>query len=118
MVQFNSLSAFIPSGKEFNKSKELFLEIGFSIVWEADDYVSFRKDNCGFILQRYDDKHFAENLMMNLTVNDLDAFWEELKQKELDKKFPIKLIKPTEFPWGREINLIDIAGVCWHISGN
>jgi hypothetical protein len=107
MVQFNALQSFVPSGKDFNKSKELFLEIGFSIVWEADDYVHFKKDNARFILQRYDDK-----------VNDLDEFWAEINQKELDKKYPIKLIKPTEFPWGREVNLIDIAGVCWHISGN
>jgi hypothetical protein len=54
--------------------------------------------------------------MMQLIVNDLDEFWAEINQKELDKKYPIKLIKPTEFPWGREVNLIDIAGVCWHIS--
>ena len=23
--------------------------------------------------------------------------------------------KPTDFPWGREVNIIDPAGVCWHV---
>jgi hypothetical protein len=116
MVQFNALEPFIPSGKDFKQSKELFLAIGFTIMWEADDYIGFKKENAQFILQNYNDKHFAENLMMNLKVNDLDAFWDELNQKELSKKFAIKLKEPTVYPWGREINMIDLAGVCWHIS--
>ena len=116
MVKFNSIEPFIPSGKEFEASKALFLALGFSINWENNGYIGFQRGNCKFILQNYDDKHFAENLMIRLTVNDLDAFWEEISQKELTKQFDIKLKEPTNFPHGREINLIDIAGVCWHIA--
>lgn len=28
----------------------------------------------------------------------------------------LKLVPPEEFPWCREVNLIDLAGVCWHIA--
>jgi hypothetical protein len=27
----------------------------------------------------------------------------------------VKFRPPTEFPWGREIHIIDLAGVCWHV---
>lgn len=116
MVKFNSLEPFIPSGGDFQKSRELFLQLGFEITWEADGYTGFCKDACRFILQRYDDKHFAENLMMRMTVNSLDQCWEELKRKELTRHFNIKIKEPTQYPYGREINLIDLAGVCWHIA--
>ena len=116
MVKFNSIEPFIPSGKNLEASKALFIALGFSIYWENNGYIGFQRDNCKFILQNYDDQHFAENLMMRITVNDLDAFWKEINQKELTKTFEIQLKEPTNFPHGREINLIDIAGVCWHIA--
>lgn len=116
VTKFNSLEPFIPSGSDFKKSRELFLQLGFEIQWEADGYAGFRKDACRFILQKFDDKHFAENLMMRMTVSNLDEFWEELTRKDLTKVFNIKLQAPKQFPYGREINLIDLAGVCWHIA--
>jgi hypothetical protein len=115
-MKFNSLEPFIPSGSDFEKSRRLFLALGFEIQWEAEGYIGFKKDACRFILQKFDDKHFAENLMVRLAVSNLDDFWDELNKKELAKKFGIKLREPTEFPYGREINLIDMAGVCWHIA--
>jgi len=49
-------------------------------------------------------------------VNDLEAYWAELKSKDLEAAFPgVKFKEPTEFPWGREIHVIDMAGVCWHV---
>jgi hypothetical protein len=116
MVKFNGLEPFIPSGPDFEKSKQLFLALGFQINWEGGGYIGFQRDNSAFILQNYDDKHFAENLMMRLNVNDLDAFWQEINALNLTQKFGVKLKEPTVFPWGREVNLIDIAGVCWHIA--
>jgi hypothetical protein len=46
----------------------------------------------------------------------LDLYWSELAAKNLESSFPgAKLREPTDFPWGREIHLIDLAGVCWHV---
>jgi hypothetical protein len=27
-----------------------------------------------------------------------------------------RLKPPTDFPWGREVHFIDLAGVCWHVG--
>ncbi len=115
-MTFNSIEPFIPSGKDFEGSKKLFLELGFTINWDAGDYIGFQRDQCKFILQRYDDKHFAENLMMRVAVSNLDDFWNEVNAKKLPEKFGIKINPPQTFPHGREVNLIDIAGVCWHFG--
>ncbi len=116
MTTFNTLEPFIPSGADFEASKQLFLAIGFHINWENGGYIGFQKDNCSFILQDYNDKLFAENLMMRLSVNDLNGFWAEINSKDLTNKFGIKLKEPTNYPYGREMHLIDLAGVCWHIT--
>ncbi len=115
-MKYNSVEAFVPSGNDFKKSRQLFLEIGFVINWETNDYVGFENNGCRFIMQNYDVKEFAENLMMRVTVDDLDEFWQKMSEKNLPEKFGIKLRPPENFPWGREVNMIDIAGVCWHFA--
>jgi hypothetical protein len=113
-MKYVSLEPFIPSGSDFEGSKQLFQELGFNIKWDAGDYVGFEKDGCKFILQKYNDKAFAENMMINVRVSNAEEFWKEVNDKQLPEKFGIKLGKPTAMPYGKEVNLIDIAGVCWH----
>ena len=113
-MQFLSLEPFIPSGNNFDASKNLFVELGFKINWDAGDFIGFEKDGCKFILQKYDSKAFAENLMINVKVDDVQAFRNNLMEKKLPEKFGIRIGEITNQPYGKEVNLIDIAGVCWH----
>lgn len=113
-MKFLSLEPFIPSGNNFEGSKQLFQALGFAINWDSGDYIGFEKDGCKFILQRYDNKHFAENLMISVGITDAVAFWQEIIEKKLAEKFGVKISKPIQQPYGIEVNVIDIAGVCWH----
>ena len=113
-----SLLPFVPSGAEYDASRRLFKDLGFEEVWERDGYAGFRSGGAQFILQRYEDRHFAENLMIRLNVEDLEAWWRVIAGKELEKSYPGFRIKPpTDYAWGREVNFIDLAGVCWHVGG-
>ena len=112
-----SLSPFVPSGKEYEASRRLFRELGFEEIWENDGYAGFRNGEATFILQKFDDEAFAQNFMIRIEVPDLDAWWQEVSRKNLDKTYRGFTIKPpTDFPWGREVNFIDLAGVCWHVG--
>lgn len=113
-MKFISLSPFIPSGPDFESSKKLFMEIGFELIWDAGDYAGFKKDQCSFILQRYNNRTFAENFMISVAIDDVNAFREEIKSKLLEENFGIRIGNVVEQPYGKEVNLIDIAGVCWH----
>ena len=113
-MKFLSLQPFVPSGNDFDRSKELFLQLGFSIRWDAGDYVSFDKDGCRFILQKFDNKEFAENFMITVGVTNVDEFRKEVIDKKLPEKFGIKIGEASMQPYGSEVNIIDIAGVCWH----
>ncbi len=112
-----SLMPFVPSGSDYENSRRLFVELGFEEQWENDGYAGFRNGSAQFILQRFDDRAFASNFMVKLQVEDLDGWWREVSSKQLDKIYPAFQIKPpADFPWGREVNFIDLAGVCWHVG--
>ena len=113
-MKFISLEPFVPSGSNFEGSKQLFQELGFTINWDAGDYVGFQRDDCKFILQKFNNKEFAENFMISVRISDADEFWKEVNEKQLPQKFGIRLGNPNDQPYGREVNIIDIAGVCWH----
>ena len=113
-MKFLSIEPFIPSGSNLQKSKELFVALGFAIIWDAGDYIGFEKDGCRFILQKYDNIDFAQNLMINVRISNAEEFYNEVIEKDLPEKFGIRISKPTNQPYGKEVNVIDIAGVCWH----
>ena len=116
MPIFQSIQPFVPSGKDFEHSKALFLALGFEIDWENGGYVGFRNGGCIFILYDYDNTTVAENTMLRLVVPNLDNLWAEWQEKAIQQHFNIQLRPPTNYPYGREIHLIDLAGVCWHIA--
>lgn len=102
------------SGSNFEGSKNLFQELGFGINWDAGDYVGVQRDDCRFILQKFNNKEFAENFMISIRVTNVDEFWTEIDEKRLAEKFAIRVGSPVNQPYGREVNIIDLAGVCWH----
>lgn len=114
VMSFLSLEPFVPSGKNFPAAKEFFKELGFSPAWDAGNYVGFASGNCRFILQNYDDDAFAANLMINVKVADVQEFRAKVIDADLPGRFGIRIGAITQQPYGKEVNIIDAAGVCWH----
>ena len=113
-MQFLSLAPFVPSGPDFGRARELFQALGFPITWDAGDYTGFGNECCRFILQKFNNRAFAENFMVTVRVPDVEAFYREVDEKQLVREFGIRISQPTMQPYGKEVNLIDLAGVCWH----
>ena len=111
-----ALYPFVPSGPQFAKSIEFFAALGFETLWQHDGLAALRFGGAFFLLQDIDIPEWQKNQMIVLEVSDLDAYWSELTPKNLADAFAgVKLRPPTDFPWGREIHIIDPSGVCWHI---
>lgn len=113
-MQFLSLAPFIPSGSDYERAKQFFTALGFTITWDAGGYAGFESGDCKFILQHYNDKAFAENLMLTVKVDNVAAFRNIAIEKQLPEKFGIKPGAITQQPYGKEVNIIDMAGVCRH----
>ena len=113
-MKFLSLAPFVPSGSKFDESKQLFRELGFTMNWDEGDYAGFGADGCHFILQKFDRAAFAENFMLSVRVSSAEEFRDMVIEKKLAERFGIRIGKVTQQPYGKEVNIIDIAGVCWH----
>ncbi len=115
-IQATRLYPFVPSGAHFARSIEFFNELGFATAWQDGGYAGLRFGEAYFLLQEIDVPEWQKNQMITFEVTDLDGYWTELQAKNLETAFPgVRLRPPHEFPWGREIHLIDLAGVCWHV---
>jgi hypothetical protein len=113
-MKFLSLEPFIPSGSNWEIAKEFFREIGFTVNWDAGDYVGFQRDDCRFILQKYDAPEFAANLMLSVKLSSILEFQALLKEKDIAQRFGVKVGAIKQEAYGKELNIIDTAGVCWH----
>ena len=112
-----SLVPFVPSGSDYDASRRFFADLGFEEAWEHDGYAEFRNGDVRFLLQRFDNEAFASNLMIKIVVGDLDAWWQAVSEKQLETRYArVRLRPPTSFPWGREVHVVDPAGVCWHVA--
>ena len=52
--------------------------------------------------------------MLTVRVDNVDEFRQEVLNKQLPQKFGIHIGEVSDEPYGREVNIIDLAGVCWH----
>jgi hypothetical protein len=62
-----------------------------------------------------------KNQMITYEVDDLDSYWSEIEQLRLEDRYSaVKLKPPTDYPWGREIYIIDpgCAGICANRTPN
>ena len=111
-----TLYPFVPSGPNFTKSLEFFAGLGFEKLWQQDGLAGLRFGGAYFLLQDINVLEWQSNQMITFEVDDLDAYWSELEARNLPGAFTgVKLRPPTDFPWGREIHIIDPGGVCWHV---
>ena len=65
--------AFLPS-KDFEISKAFYIALGFTMVLEGDVAI-FAAGESEIILTRFYQKEYAENFVMQILVDDLDAWW-------------------------------------------
>jgi uncharacterized glyoxalase superfamily protein PhnB len=113
-----TLYPFVPSGPRFDEAKAFLGELGFDAVWQQDGLAGLRYGGAYLILQDIDVPQWQANQMLVIEVDDLDAYWAELSAKGLTERFPgARLKPPTDYPWGREVHIVDPGGVCWHVRG-
>jgi catechol 2,3-dioxygenase-like lactoylglutathione lyase family enzyme len=105
---------FVPA-RDLEESKRFYTALGFEIVLDADDVAIFRMGASSFLLTHFDE---AENFMMQLMVDDLDAWWARIESLRLKSEFGVPEPRPPKMqPWGLRIAfVVDPSGVLWHIA--
>ncbi len=117
-LQVTEIKAFVPS-KDFALSKQFYLDLGFKMASEGGGVAYFHFEHVSFLLQDFCAENLAENFMMHLLVPDVDAWWQQIEQTGIVKKYGVKLWPIQLQPWGmRDFCLTDPSGVLWRIGQN
>lgn len=107
---------FLPA-KDFAISRAFYEALGFTKLLDGDVAI-FAVGATSFILQRHFHQGWAENCMMQLMVDDLDAWWAHIQTLDLPSRFGVAAPRPPQMqPWGlRVAYVVDPAGVLWHVA--
>ena len=113
------MKAFVPA-RDLEISKAFYTDLGFTTNFSNDEVAELQIGAFRFLLQKFYVADHAGNFMMTLNVEDADAWWNFIQEKEFTKKYPGIMCKaPAMQPWGlRVLYLSDPAGVLWHIAEN
>ena len=107
---------FLPT-KDLDLSKRFYQAIGFATLLDGEVAI-LQVGSSSFILQRFYNEEWAANCMMQLMVDDVDAWWAHITRLDLPKRFGVSAPRaPAVQPWGlRVLYLTDPTGVLWHIA--
>ncbi|MBU1323635.1 MAG: glyoxalase [Alphaproteobacteria bacterium] len=107
---------FLPA-RDFAASKRFYRALGFDVLLDAEVAI-FGVGATSFVLQNYFQEDWAANSMMQLMVDDLDAWWTHVQGLDLVREFGAAPPRPPAIqPWGlRVAYLTDPSGVLWHVA--
>jgi len=107
---------FVPA-KDFARSKAFYAALGFETLLDGEVAI-FGIGATSFLLQNYFQEEWANNFMMQLMVDDLDAWWRHIEALDLPGSFGVPAPRaPTAQPWGLRIAyVVDPSGVLWHVA--
>jgi catechol 2,3-dioxygenase-like lactoylglutathione lyase family enzyme len=112
-----SARPFLPA-RDFETSKAFYEALGFKKELDDDEVAIFRIGATSFLLQNHFQREWAENFMMQLLVDDIDAWWLHIVSLDLPARFGVSAPKPPVMqPWGlRIVYVVDPSGVLWHVA--
>ncbi len=107
---------FVPA-KDFATSKAFYEALGFTKLLDSEVAI-FAIGGTSFILQQFYVEQHAGNFMMQLMVDDLDAWWAHIDSLDLATRFGVRPpTAPAVQPWGlRLCYVVDPTGVLWHVA--
>jgi uncharacterized glyoxalase superfamily protein PhnB len=117
-LNVTEIKAFVPS-KDFALSKQFYLDLGFKMASEGGGVAYFHFEQVSFLLQDFCAENLAENFMMHLLVQDVEAWWQQVAETGIVEKYGVKIWPIQLQPWGmRDFCLTDPSGVLWRIGQN
>ena len=115
--QIRAFRPFLPA-RDFETSLRFYKAVGFHAYPLGETMAELSLGRHAFLLQGHYVKDWAENTMMHVLVEDLDAWWRRIDALDLPGQFDVSPpVAPHAEPWGLTVAyLFDPAGVLWHFA--
>ena len=114
--KLKSIRAFI-GAKNFDESRNFYLDLGFEEIKTAFKMSYFKLGDFGFYLQDAYVKDWVDNSMLFLEVDNLQQHLEMINSLQLDKRYEkVRVTNISYNDWGNEFFVYDPSGVLWHIG--
>jgi len=112
------IKAFVPS-KDFETSKQFYQDLGFTMASEGGGVAYFHYEQASFLLQDFCAEGLAENFMMHILVEDVEAWWQHVQASGVVTKYQVNCTAIEQQPWRmKDFCLTDPSGVLWRIGQN
>ena len=99
MPNLNSveLKTLVPA-RDFARSKDFYQALGFQMPWSDDQLAYLHHGTCSFLLQNFYVHGQAENFVMHLLVEDVDAWHRHLAKEGIADRFGVRMGELVERP--------------------
>ena len=117
-LRVTEIKAFVPS-KDFDMSKQFYADLGFTMASEGGGVAYFHFGHVSFLLQDFCAPGLAENFMMHILVEDVDAWWQHVQASGVVARYGVACTPMEVQPWKmKDFCLHDPSGVLWRIGQN
>ncbi len=117
-LRITEIKAFVPA-KDFEISKQFYKDLGFTMASEGGGVAYFHFEHVSFLLQDFCAASLAENFMMHILVEDVDAWRDHVLASGVASKYGVRITEIENQPWRmRDFCLSDPSGVLWRIGQN
>ncbi len=112
------LKAFVPA-KDFARSKQFYVDVGFTMASEGGGIAYFHRDGAAFLLQDFYDPDLAKGLTMHFLVEDVEAWRQAILGAGIPNKYGVEVTEIVQQPWRmRDFSFTDPSGVEWTVAQN
>ncbi len=112
------LKPFVPA-KDYELSKRFYQDVGFSVGSSDANLTYFHYESVSFLLQNFYVKELADNFMLHLLVEDVDAWRTKIESAGVAGRFGVSVSLVRQQPWRmRDFVMIDPSGVQWRVAQN
>jgi hypothetical protein len=112
------IKAFVPA-RDYGVSKQFYRDMGFTMASDGGGVAYFHCQHVSFLLQDGCADGAGRLLTMHLLVEDVDAWWRQLSEADLVRRYGVKISGVHQQPWRmRDFILEDPSGVTWRIAQN
>jgi len=95
VAEIRAFRPFLPA-KEFETSLRFYKAIGFEAYPLGKTLAELSLGNHAFLLQGYYVKEWAENMVMHVLVEDVDAWWRHIDSLALARQFNVSPPAPPK----------------------